>query len=132
MKELSHLKEMGRVKAPPDFEMACMEALTKGKKRVRRQKYIHLSLASAFSGMLIVALVVGVFVLPRRGQIDLSSLEKGVTSDFMRESRLRNLNTIPITEPVGYVQEMRNFSREAPTVYILEQVSDQTDTKIKY
>lgn len=132
MKDIYDLKKLGRVKAPPGFETACLETLSGRKRRHVKEKYIRLSLAGAFCTVLIAALIVGVFILPQGSQIDLSSLEKPADPGFRSGFGRGAFNIIHITEPVGYVQEIRNFSREVPTIYILEKVSDQTDTKIKY
>jgi hypothetical protein len=41
-------------------------------------------------------------------------------------------NGIPITEAVDYSGEIKEKTKQPQTIYILEQVSESTDTHIKY
>ena len=133
------LKKMETVKAPPDFEQKILAQLSLRKRRKLRVKYLRLSLAGAFSAALVFFLVVNVFILPQKGPAEVADMEKGFSAQPTLQSRgaakggeLRRGETIPIIEAVDYAGEIQSASREPQTIYILEQVSEGTSTKIKY
>ena len=128
------LKKLERVKAPPDFEQKILAQLSLRKRRKLRIKYLRLSLAGAFSAALVFFMAVNVFILPKRGSLEVADLEKGLASPstFQKGGELRREETIPIIEAVDYAGEIQSSSREPQTIYILEQVSEGTSTKIKY
>ncbi len=128
------LKKLERVKAPPDFEQKILAQLSLRKRRKLRIKYLRLSLAGAFSAALVFFMAVNVFILPKRGPLEVADLEKGLASPstFQRGEEPRKGETIPIIEAVDYAGEIQSASREPQTIYILEQVSEGTSTKIKY
>lgn len=128
------LKKLERVKAPPDFEQKILAQLSLRKRRKLRIKYLRLSLAGAFSAALVFFMAVNVFILPKKGPLEVADLEKGLASPsiFQRGGGPRKGETIPIIEAVDYAGEIQSASREPQTIYILEQVSEGTSTKIKY
>jgi hypothetical protein len=79
-------------------------------------------------------MAVNVFILPKRSSLEVADLEKGLASPstFQRRGEPRKGETIPIIEAVDYAGEIQSASREPQTIYILEQVSEVTSTKIKY
>ena len=132
MEELNLLKKLGRVKAPPDFEQRILAQLSLRKRKKLRVKHLRLSLAGAFSAVLVFFIVMNVFFLPRKSSMEFADLEKDFSSAFERGDELRRREAIPIIEVLDYTGEMRTLSREPQTIYILEQVSKETNTKIKY
>jgi hypothetical protein len=133
------LKKLEGVKAPPDFEQKILVQLSLRKRRKLRAKYLRLSLAGAFSAALVFFLVVNVFILPQRGPVGVADMEKSISAQPTLQSRgaprggeLRRGETIPIIEAVDYAGEIQSASREPQTIYILEQVSEGTSTKITY
>lgn len=128
------LKKLERVKAPPDFEQKILAQLSLRKRRKLRIKYLRLSLAGAFSAALVFFMAVNVFILPKKGPREVGDLEKGLASPsiFQRGGGPRKGETIPIIEAVDYGGEIQSASREPQTIYILEQISERTSTKIKY
>ncbi len=128
------LKKLERVKAPPDFEQKILAQLSLRKRRKLRAKYLRLSLAGAFSAALVFFIIVNVFILPERAPVEVADFEKGLSSPsiYQRAEEPGRGETIPIIEAVDYAGEIRSSSREPQTIYILEQVSESTSTKIKY
>ncbi len=128
------LKKLERVKAPPDFEQKIMAQLSLRKRRKRRIKYLRPSLAGAFSAALVFFIAVNVFILPKKGPLEVADLEKGLASasTFQGGGEPRNGETIAIIEAADYAGEIQSASWEPQAIYILEQVSDGTSTKIKY
>ncbi len=128
------LKKLERVKAPPDFEQKILAQLSLRKRRKMRIKYLRISLAGAFSAALVFFIAVNVFILPKRSSLEVADLEKGLASPstFQGGGEPRNGETIPIIEAADYAGEIQSASWEPQTIYILEQVSDGTSTKIKY
>jgi len=128
------LKKLERVKAPPNFEQKILAQLSLRKRRNLRIKYLRLSLAGAFSAALVFFIVVNVFVLPKKGPLEVADFEKGLASPstFQRGGEPGRGETIPIIEAVDYAGEIQSASREPQTIYILEQVSEGTSTRIKY
>ncbi len=128
------LKKLERIKAPPDFEQKILAQLSLRKRRKQRIKYLRLSLAGAFSAALVFFMAVNVFILPKKGPLEVADLEKGLASPstFQGRGEPRKGETIPIIEAVDYAGEIQSASREPQTIYILEQVSEGTSTKIKY
>jgi len=128
------LKKLERVNAPPDFEQKILAQLSLRKRKKLRVKYLRLSLAGAFSSALVFFVVVNVFILPKKGPVEVADFEKSLASPstFQRAEELRRGETIPIIEAVDYAGEIQSASREPQTIYILEQVSESTSTKIKY
>jgi hypothetical protein len=132
MKELDYLKKIERVEAPDDFEQTVLSLLSGRKKKKEKVRVFRLSLAGAAATLGVILLVFNLFFLNGnqsgefsvRGQLDIQELENYYR--FGYEDR------IPITEEVDYSGEIRQRIKQPRTIYILEQVSDTTDTYIKY
>jgi len=126
------LKRLESVKAPANFEQKLMAQLSLRKRSQVRQKTLRYSVAGAFVGVFTLLLVVNFLLLPDRGPIPYSANGRNALSALDMSDYDRGGTTIPIIETVDYSSEMRTLSNEVPTVYILEQVSRTTDTKIRY
>jgi len=132
MKEFDSLKQMGRVQAPEDFEQRVMTLLSEKKKKKEKARVFRLSLAGAATALGVILLVFNLFLF--HGKKSPEFAEKGPinTQDQGSYYQLGQGNRIPITEAVDYSGEIREETKQPRTVYILEQVSDSTDTHIKY
>jgi len=117
---ISDLNKLGRVKAPDGFEQKVMADLVLRKRRKVKARHLRMSMVGAVSGLAVVVIALNLFVLPPKSTVDLSNLEKKLEG------------FVPITETVNYSREIRSMRQDPPTVYILEQVSNRTDAKIKY
>lgn len=132
MTDLTALRKTGKVLAPPGFEQAVLREIeTRNRKRVRSRQ-LHLSLAGAMSLVAVFIVLLNFVLMPGNpsSPLDLSGLEKEMSQDFLPTGF--QPGSIAITEPVDYVGDLRSRGQETPTIYILEQVSTQTDTRIKY
>jgi hypothetical protein len=132
MEAFELLKKLETVKAPSDFEQNVMAQLSSRKRARVRRRTLSLSLAGAFAGVLVLVLVVSLFILPGRDPAPYPAAERSTLSGFDLSDRFQAGDTIPIVEAMDYSNEIRTSSDEVPTVYILEQVSWTTDTKIRY
>ncbi len=117
---ISDLNKLGRVKAPDGFEQKVMAQLVLRKRKRVKARHFRMSMVGAVSGLAVLIIVMNLFVLPPKSTVDLSNLEKKLEG------------VVPITETVNYSREIRSIRHDPPTVYILEQVSNRTDAKIKY
>ncbi|MGD8538655.1 MAG: hypothetical protein PVI66_08055 [Candidatus Aminicenantes bacterium] len=126
------LKKIEKVEAPPHFEQKVMAELSLRKRSLARKMRWRLSFAGAFSAAAILLVVIGLFVLPERRPGEMVSAEKSAPSAIERQDRRRVTDYIPIVEAVDYTGEMRTVRDQPPTIYILEHVSESTDTKIIY
>jgi len=129
MKELDYLRKLGKVEAPPDFEQRVMAQLSLRKRSEIRVRRLRLSFAGAFGTLAVLVIVASLFFLPQKGDLKYSGLEKGFSPEY---SGYGQQNYIPITESMEYAGEIRSKANQPKTIYILEQVSDTTDTRIKY
>jgi len=129
MKELNYLKKLGKVEAPSDFEQRVLAQLSLRKRSEIRVRRLRLSFAGAFGTLAVLVIVAGLFFLPQKGDPRYSGLEKGFSPEF---SGYGQQNYINITESMEYAGEIRSKANQPKTIYILEQVSDTTDTRIKY
>ena len=133
MDELSVLKKLDRVKAPPDFEQRVLAQLSLRKRKRVRARTLSLSLAGAFSAVLVLFVVFSVFIIPEKSPVSIADVEKESLSPALKtEEAPRPSPTIPIIEAVDYGQEVRSLSKEPRTIYLLEQVSDEVSSSIKY
>ena len=126
------LQKIERAEAPPYFERRIMAELASRKVEKAKKNRLHLSLAAAFSAAALMLLVVGLFLRPQREPAAMTSLTKDESSLMKRESPKGERATVPIIEAVDYTGEFRRTSDQPPTIYILEHVSDSTDTETRY
>lgn len=117
---ISDVNKLGRVKAPDGFEQKVMAQLVLRKRKRVKARRFSMSMVGAVSGLAVIVVAMNLFVLPPKSAVDLSNLEKKLEG------------VVPITETVNYSREIRSRRQDPPTVYILEQVSNRTDAKIKY
>ena len=126
------LRKIEKVEAPSDFEQQVMTELLTRKRTLARNMRLRLSFAGAFSAAAILLVVVGLFVLPQREPASIVSAERSAPSAVERTDLRRAREYIPIVEAVDYTGEIRTVQDQPPTIYILEHVSDSTDTEIIY
>jgi hypothetical protein len=131
MEEFNILNKLEKVKAPPDFEQKVLAQISLRRRQIRART-LRLSLAGAFSAIVVFLLVINFFFFPGKGLVSLTDLEKEQSPLFSRGERLAPSEYIPIIEAVDYQGEVRSVSRDPATIYILEQVSDETSTDIMY
>jgi cytoskeletal protein RodZ len=126
------LKKIEKVEAPSDFEQKVKTELSLRKRAQTRNMRLRLSFAGAFSAAAILLVIVGLFVLPERRPAEIASVEKSAPQTVESQDQRRTRDYIPIVEAVDYTGEIRTLQDQPPTIYILEHVSDSTDTKIIY
>ncbi len=126
------LKKIEIIEAPPDFEQKVLAELSLRKRKMARSMRLRLSIAGAFSAATILLVVVGLFLLPQRRPDEIVSVERSVPSAIERQDQRRAREYIPIVEAVDYPGEIRTAQDQPPTIYILEHVSESTDTEIIY
>lgn len=131
MEEFNLLKKLERVKAPPDFEQKVLAQLSLRKRQVK-VRHLRVSLAGAFSAIIILFVVINLFILPGKTPISFIKQEKGISASSQDRELTRQREFIPIIESVDYRREIQSNSREPSTIYILEQVSDETSAEIRY
>jgi hypothetical protein len=129
MEEFELLSHMERVEAPAGFEGRVMAHLAERKRQRRRTRRVGFSLAAVAASLAAAVVALNLLVLPPGGQGEMASLKREITPEFQPHG----LNpTIPITEVLDYSGEARQVTRQPRTIYILEQVSDRTDTRTIY
>jgi hypothetical protein len=126
------LKKLGKVEAPPGFEQRVMAELSLRKRKQIKVKHLRFSLAGAFGFLMAVFIAVNFLLLPQKGPDEYSWINNRNASQGTREASWQNRGIIPITESMDYSKEVRTSTRDSGTIYILERVSDSTDTKIRY
>jgi len=124
MSEYELLAKIERVNAPPGFEKRVLAELSLLKQKKVRTHRVRLVFAGACASLTVLFLVLNFGIFSHKPSRDYSSLKKDFPRGFQR--------TIPITEKVNYSGEVRQRTYQPRTVYILEHVSDSTDTKIMY
>ena len=133
MDELNLLEKLESVKAPPGFEQRVLTQLSLRKRKRVRVRNLSLSVAGAFSAALVLFIVLNVFILPEKGPVGIADMaKKSMAPAVEAEEMPARRTTIPITEAVDYGEEVRSLSREPRTIYLLEQVSDEVSSTIKY
>jgi hypothetical protein len=132
MDEMSILKKLETVKAPPGFEQSVMAALSlrvRGERR--RRSALRLSLAGSFAALLAAFVLFNVLV-PRQKLPVVGSAVKGAAPAAETISPGAVGRPVPVIETFDYASEMRSRSAEPQAVYLLEQVSDTTSKGIIY
>jgi hypothetical protein len=140
MEELNLFEKLTKVKAPSDFEQKVMVQLSiRRERKFRTRRVLRFSFAGAMAFFLIAFIMTNVISVHKKGQVDLATLKKSVPSSVetsVEKAKSQAIappsEVIPITEAVDYSREVRSLSPEPQTIYILEQVSDTTNTGIKY
>jgi hypothetical protein len=133
MDEMTILKKLEQVKAPPGFEQQVMARLSLRRRSQHRPRVaFRLSLAGAFASLLLVFVLLNVFVLQDRAPLNISrSQNGGSTADAIVQPAGFG-QTISIIETLDYSSEMRSRSYEPGAIYLLEQVSDTTPKGVKF
>jgi hypothetical protein len=132
MKELDFLKKTERVEAPDDFEQRVMALISRRKKKREKVRVFRLSLAGAATTIGVILLVFNLFFLNKNKSPEFAEKGQVTRQDLENYYGFGYENRIPITEAVDYFGEIRERIKQPRTIYILEQVSDTTDTFIKY
>jgi hypothetical protein len=126
MNDSELLKRLPRVAAPSDFEDRVLSGLHARLREMpgrRRARAFRWATAGTAAGLLALFAGLNVFVLrgPDRTALIASRPEGDAVS-----------RTVSLNEPVDYRHEVQMASVEPGTVYILEQVSDASNTLYKY
>ncbi len=133
MDELNLLEKLENVKAPPGFEQRVLTQLSERKRKRQKVRTLSLSAAGAFSAALVIFVALNVFILTEKSPVGIADMnEKSMAPVFEAEEMPARRATIPITEAVDYGEEVRSISREPRTIYLLEQVSDEVSSTVKY
>ena len=121
MEELEFLKKLDRVSAPPDFEQRLMARLARMKKAKTAAPALRprVWLAAASAALLAVAVLVNVFILRQPAGVNPAGSAQAAEA-------------IPIMEPLDYRQDSSSLSEEPGTIYLLENVSNETFQEIRY
>jgi hypothetical protein len=126
MNDSEILKPLPRAAAPDDFEnrvLAALKARLQQEPARRRARTFRWATAGTAAGVL--ALFVGLNLFVLRGT-------DGPALSAARSSQAAITGTVHLNEPISYRHEVRTASYEPGTVYILEQVSDASNTLYKY
>jgi len=129
--EFDLLKKLEKVNAPPNFEQRVLSQLALRRKQLRT-RHLRLSLAGAFSAAVVLLIVINIFIFPQIGLLRSISLKKEGSVAFQPQGKKGIREIIPIIEPVNYKNEIQTLSEKPTTIYILEQVSDETSSEINY
>ncbi len=133
MDELTILKKLEQVKAPPDFEQQVMVRLSLRQRSLRRPRVgFRLSLAGAFASLLLVFVLLNVLVLQNRAPLNISRSQSDRSAAAAGVQAAGFGQTISIIETLDYSSEMRSRSYEPEAIYLLEQVSDTTPKGVKF
>ncbi len=133
MDELNLLQKLENVKAPPGFEQRVLTQLSVRKRKRVRVRNLSLSVAGAFSAVLVIFIALNVFILPERSPVGIAEMDKKSMAPALEAEEMPvRRPTVPIIEAVDYGAEVRSISPEPRTIYILEQVSDEVSSTIKY
>jgi hypothetical protein len=126
MNDFENLKPLPRAAAPDGFEdrvLAALKVRLQEEPARRRARIFRGATAGIAAGVLALFVGLNVFVF------------KGPDSAIPNSARLAGsyaAGTVPLNEPINYRHEVRTASYEPGTVYILEQVSDASNTHYKY
>lgn len=129
--EFDLLKKLGRVSAPPNFEDRVLTHLSLRKRQIKA-RYLRLSLASAFSAVVVLLVVINIFIFPQKGLLHFLTTKKEIQAVIQPQGKGATREVIPIVEPVNYENEIKTLSEKPTTIYILEQVSEETSYEINY
>jgi len=132
MEEFEMLADWTKVEAPPGFERSVLSELSRRKQRRKRARRMRLMMAGVAvpAAALVMVLVTGISGPDPGRRASIRADE--TTPLYAPGARRGGLPTIPITEAVSYSKEIRTRRRDSRTIYILEQVSDKSDTGIMF
>lgn len=132
------LGKVNKVVAPPGFEGRVVARLGEEKRaRVRRQAVTRYAFAGSAAVLVVGFLLLNPLATLRRsapagkGQAGVAVVRRAADVPLSLVSRSAAAY-LPVLETVDYSSEMRNASYQPRTVYILEQVSEDRPTQIKY
>jgi hypothetical protein len=126
MNDSEMLKPLPRASAPDGFEdrvLAALRVRLREEPARRRAGIFRWAMAGTAGGVL--ALFVGLNLFVLRGP-------QAAAPDAALAAGAYAAGAVPLNEPVNYRREVRTASYEPGTVYILEQVSDASNTLYKY
>lgn len=134
------LGKVNKVVAPPGFEGRVVARLGEEKRaRARRQAVTRYAFAGSAAVLVVGFLLLNPLATLRRsapapagkGQAGVAVVRRAADVPLSLVSRSAAAY-LPVLETVDYSSEMRNASYQPRTVYILEQVSEDRPTQIKY
>jgi len=132
MEELDLLKKFQRMKAPSEFEQNIWKQINLRKKKNVKVRHFRIAFAGATS-FLVVIIAIGIIFFPsHKNGVDLSRLKGKLPASIGHDIRGSEDRVIPIMENVDYLGEIRAHSRQSRTIYILEQVSDNSNMQISF
>ena len=127
------LSRMQKVQAPPGFEQRVLAELSRRKHKRVKTRRMSLVFAGACASLAVILMVANFGGLLQRQPSQASVSAKEYAPDlrpgFPAGPRQ---GIIPITETFNYSGEVRSLRKRPQTVYILEYVSDSTDTEYKF
>jgi hypothetical protein len=126
MNDFDILKPPPRAAAPDGFEdrvLAALQVRLREEPFRRRARIFRWATAGTAAGILSLFIGLNLFVL--RGP-------ENAVPGAARTAGAYAAGDVPLNEPVNYRREVRTASYEPGTVYILEQVSDASNTLYKY
>jgi hypothetical protein len=133
MDEMSMLKKLATVKAPPGFEQSVMARLDLRRRSERRKRSVlRLSLAGSLASLVGAFVLLNVFVLRQKAPVVTMGKRDAAAAVSGTARRAAGGLPVPIIETFDYASEIRSLSPRPRTVYLLEQVSDTTPTGITY
>ncbi|MFW6129364.1 MAG: hypothetical protein ACOC6P_03875 [Candidatus Aminicenantaceae bacterium] len=132
MEELNMLEKMEKVKAPPGFERNIRNQLALRKRKKQKRKYYGLSLAGASGLLFVFIIVLNIFDFPKKTSMEQANLNKEKAISYEQREDYLERDFLPVTEQVDYKEEVRTFINQPRTIYILEQVSNETNSEILY
>jgi hypothetical protein len=131
MDDLTILKKLDTVKAPPGFEQGVLAKLSlRGREERRRRVVLRLSLAGSFAALLVMFVLLNTLVFHQRPPLVGSAAKDSAAAETI--SRAAAGQPIAVMETFDYANEIRSRSWEPKTVYLLEQVSDTTIKGVIY
>lgn len=135
------LGKVNKVGAPPGFEGRVMAGIGQAKRARARRRAIS---RYAFAGSAAVLLVGFILLNPHaagrrsglavagKGRAPVTAVRYAADVGSPLLEAASTTAYLPVLETVDYSSEMRNASNQPRTVYILEQVSEDRATEIKY
>ena len=120
------------MKAPPEFEQNIWKQIDLRKKKNVKARHFRVAFAGATSFLVVIITIGILFFPPHKNGVDLSQLKGGLPPSMDHDIQRRGDRVIPIMENVDYLGEVRARSRQPRTIYILEQVSENSNLQISF